>query len=874
MTMWRAAARVADGFPIRRPFRSFPNPGYPMEPFETMPRRVSCGELRTQHIGALVELAGSVQEKRLGRFLLLRDAHGTTQLVIPDETMVTGQVEVSIQEVVMVRVNRGNFIKNDKNIRGKMINSQTASVRNYTTSAYAKSLTTEEYTKCKGSESLILQMQNRAETCGDFSSDDVGRKVTLIGWIHGQHLPRFIKLKDGHGIIQCLIPIVKPELQNVLKTITSEDVLQVVGTVMARPTSQVNMQEGGGDIEILVNEIIKLDPNLPVPILDEEIDEPKPNETGINSHTWRTHTCGELNIEHVGQQITLCGWLEHCRLGKFFTIRDSYGVTQCIISDENVQAYSIHNIPLESTLEVKGHVGARPASSINPNMDTGEIEVLINSLKVLNPATFAPFQIRSFNKPKEQLHLRHRYLYLRYPEMQSNLRTRSNILMKMRKFLVDTHEFVEVETPTLFCRTPGGAKEFIVPTRHKGQFYSLIQSPQQHKQMLMAGAIDRYFQVARCYRDEATRIDRQPEFTQMDIEMSFASRENIMSLVEDLVRCSWPHPLPSPFPCFTYQEILSKYGTDKPDTSYDLLLQNITNHLNTNGNLSSNVEDFGAFAIVVRQKMNINISNNFKKSLQESAIERFPNVRLICSRIKQPLDQWCTSIAILGKDVMQVIAAELELSIGETLFIAYGPKDKVCWCLGEIRSKLGEQAKTNNQLEQTSSAETPMWVIDFPLFNKGDDNQLETCHHPFTAPHPDDFHLLKTNPLKVRSLAYDLVLAGNEIAGGSVRIHNSQLQREVLEMLKISPEPLEHLLKALESGCPPHAGIALGIDRLVAIACGAESIREVIAFPKSHEGRDPLSGAPSHLTQKDLDVYNICVPDSIDPAPKRLRTDV
>ncbi|XP_045534387.1 aspartate--tRNA ligase, mitochondrial [Papilio machaon] len=556
----------------------------------------------------------------------------------------------------------------------------------------------------------------------------------------------------------------------------------------------------------------------------------------INAFTYRTHTCGELRSMHNGKSVTLCGWVQYQRMSKFLLLRDSYGVTQCIVNNNQI---NFNDVPLESIVKINGTVSLRPTNMINSKMSTGEIEVVIDQLEVLNVADKVPFNLRVHQKPKEQLRMQHRYLDIRFPDMQNKLRTRSSMLHNMRKFLIETYGFVEVETPTLFCRTPGGAREFVVPTHYPGLFYSLVQSPQQFKQMLMAGGVDRYFQVARCYRDETTRPDRQPEFTQLDIEISFTNLDHIIKMIDQLLYETFTKPLPNPpFKRITYTEAIENYGTDKPDISYDLRFKNVSHLFNNNDEAI-----LSAFVLPYPAELG-KLSSKHKDKIKE--IKQKNNVRVILNEN-------------VSKELSNDMKCHIQSIVGENkaFILALGSKEKVCTCLGEIRQQIAVLLQSKELIEINKDIE-PLWIVDFPLFTEGD-NGLETCHHPFTAPHPEDFHMLDSEPLKVRALAYDIVMNGNEIGGGSVRVHNADLQEKLLRMLNIDASKLMHFINALRSGCPPHAGIALGIDRLITIACDADSIRDVIAFPKSHEGKDPLSGAPNVITEDDKKYYHINV---------------
>ncbi|XP_078048066.1 aspartyl-tRNA synthetase, mitochondrial isoform X2 [Augochlora pura] len=578
----------------------------------------------------------------------------------------------------------------------------------------------------------------------------------------------------------------------------------------------------------------------------------------------KTHTCGELNIQNVGDKVQMYGWLEFQRLNKFMTLRDAYGSTQILVPDNREDLTEIvKNMTFESVLCIVGTVHKRPKGQENNKLKTGDIEVLIKSLEILNAAkSNMPIFIREFNKAKESTQMKYRYLSLRYPELQRNLRLRSEVVAKMREYLIKECSFVDIETPTLFKSTPGGAQEFIVPTQHAGQFYSLVQSPQQFKQLLMVGGFDRYFQIAKCYRDETARHDRQPEFTQLDIEMSFVNSEGIMELIENLLLYSWPeesYPLTSPFKRLTFNQAMEMYGTDKPDLRIPYQLHRLTNMVDISvveKTLQMKwQENFEVYALVYPNQ------NSFlTKSIREhiSKLQRDYFVSVILMQLKIPsVSSARDSNKIYSNIIKEDIEQKLNLKDGDALFLAFGEKFLTQSLLGKVRVEFADLLESRKQKIRSSGNEI-LWITDFPLFEFNQKkNKLETMHHPFTQPHPADICYLSGNPTMVRGLHYDLVMNGSEIAGGSIRIHESNLQKQVLEMLDIDQSHLEHMISALECGAPPHGGIALGLDRLMSLLCNTESIRSVIAFPKTTEGRDLMSGAPVSITDKDKLLYHI-----------------
>ncbi|XP_032147233.1 aspartate--tRNA ligase, mitochondrial isoform X2 [Sapajus apella] len=554
----------------------------------------------------------------------------------------------------------------------------------------------------------------------------------------------------------------------------------------------------------------------------------------FSSFVVRTNTCGELRSSHLGQEVTLCGWIQYRRQNTFLVLRDFHGLVQVIIPQDE-SAASVRKIlceaPMESVVQVSGTVISRPAGQENPKMPTGEIEIKVKTAELLNACKKLPFEIKDFMKKTEALRLQYRYLDLRSFQMQYNLRLRSQMVMKMRDYLCNLHGFVDIETPTLFKRTPGGAKEFLVPSREPGKFYSLPQSPQQFKQLLMVGGLDRYFQVARCYRDEGSRPDRQPEFTQIDIEMSFVDQTGIQSLIEGLLQYSWPNdkdPVVVPFPSMTFAEALATYGTDKPDTRFGMKKYLKRKDIESIRKFSADHFDQEILPVF------LNTNRNWNSPVANFIMES-----------KRP-------------ELIRLMETQEE----DVVLLTAGEHNKACSLLGKLRLECADLLETRGVVLRDPTLFSFLWVVDFPLFLPKEENprELESAHHPFTAPHPSDIHLLYTEPKKVRSQHYDLVLNGNEIGGGSIRIHNAELQRYILAtLLKEDVKLLSHILQALDYGAPPHGGIALGLDRLICLVTGSPSIRDVIAFPKSFRGHDLMSNTPDSIPPEELKPYHIQV---------------
>ncbi|XP_038614398.1 aspartate--tRNA ligase, mitochondrial isoform X3 [Tachyglossus aculeatus] len=523
--------------------------------------------------------------------------------------------------------------------------------------------------------------------------------------------------------------------------------------------------------------------------------------------------------------------------------------------------------PMESVVQVTGTVISRPPGQENPKMPTGEIEIKVKSAEILNSSKKLPFEIKDFLKKTEAVRMQYRYLDLRSFQMQHNLRLRSQMVMKMREFLCNLHGFVDVETPTLFKKTPGGAKEFVVPSREPGKFYSLPQSPQQFKQLLMVGGLDRYFQVARCFRDEGSKPDRQPEFTQIDIEMSFVDQAGIQKLIEGLLQFSWPKEkghITTPFPSMSYSEALASYGLDKPDTRFGMKIVDVSDLLKTTEIefvQKALSEPQGTIKAICVPEGTKHLKRKDIESLKEFAGTHFNQE--ISPLILRSNRNWKSPFTkALSEEQKLEFIKLMGIQEEDLVLLTAGEHTNSCSLLGKLRLQCADLLESRGFTLRDPAAFHFLWVVDFPLFLPKEENpgELESAHHPFTAPHPDDTHLLISEPRKVRSQHYDLVLNGSEVGGGSIRIHSAEQQHYILEtVLKEDVKLLSHLLDALSFGAPPHGGIALGLDRLICLITGAPSIRDVIAFPKSVRGHDLMSNAPDYLPPEELKPYHIQV---------------
>lgn len=575
----------------------------------------------------------------------------------------------------------------------------------------------------------------------------------------------------------------------------------------------------------------------------------------------RSYYCGQVNTKLLGQEVKLAGWAYRRRDHGgviFIDLRDREGIVQVVINPTEEEAFkNAESVRSEYVLQVIGTVRKRPEGTINSQLSTGEIEVAAHSVKILNPAQALPFPIDDeYHEVNEETRLHYRYLDIRRPEMLDRLLFRAKVNGFLRRFL-DEHGFIEVETPCLTRATPEGARDYIVPSRTRpGHFYALPQSPQQYKQLLMMAGIDRYYQIVRCFRDEDMRADRQPEFTQLDIETSFLNEHEIQAIMEEMIRKLFAELLnvhfENPFPRMTYAEAMSRFGSDRPDLRIPLELKDV-------GDLLQNVE-FKIFALAAKDPHSrvaaLCVPGGAEISRKEiddytSYISIFGARGLAYIKIngegkeglQSPILKFLTDEAING------IIARTQAKVGDIIFFGADKTKIVNDALGALRNKIGHDRGI------VESSNRILWVTDFPMFEKGE-GQLSACHHPFTSPLAETTAELKRDHEHALARAYDMVLNGSEIGGGSIRINSYEMQKAVFNLLNISDAEAEekfgHLLNAMKLGCPPHGGIAFGLDRIVMLMTGATSIRDVIAFPKTQTATDPLMGAPAPVEPEQL----------------------
>ncbi|MCU7497119.1 MAG: aspartate--tRNA ligase [Ignavibacteria bacterium] len=580
----------------------------------------------------------------------------------------------------------------------------------------------------------------------------------------------------------------------------------------------------------------------------------------------RTHTCGELREQNIGEEVVLNGWVDTRRdLGGviFIDLRDRYGITQVVFEPHyNSETHDLaKDLRGEYVISIVGKVRRRPEGTENPQLATGLIDVMADKLIILNQAKTPPFPLTDNTDTNEDLRLKYRYLDLRRPSMQKNLLLRHKMYQIARKYF-DENNFIEIETPVLMKSTPEGARDYLVPSRvHKGKFYALPQSPQQYKQILMVSGMDRYFQIVKCFRDEDLRADRQPEFTQIDVEMSFIDQEDIFRIVEDLMKRFFNevkgYDLELPIPRLTFDEAMEKYGSDKPDLRFGLEMVTLNEELkNSTFRVYQDAISKGGIVTSLLAKgcgdytrNQLDVLTDFVKKLGASG--------LIWIRVKEDGLESPT-VKFLSEEEQKAIINRLGAEAGDLIFIISGARLKALTVMGYLRLEMARRLS----LIKPDSNPALLWVTDFPLFEWDEDTKrYYAMHHPFTSPRLEDVDYMLTDPGKVKARAYDLVLNGSEVAGGSIRIHDANLQSLMFKALGISDEEAEmkfgFLMNAFKYGAPPHGGIAFGFDRLAMIFAGAPSIREVIAFPKTASAVSLMDEAPSNVSEDQLKELHI-----------------
>ena len=579
----------------------------------------------------------------------------------------------------------------------------------------------------------------------------------------------------------------------------------------------------------------------------------------------RTHTCGELTLNNRGEDVILNGWISTRRdLGGliFIDLRDRYGITQIVFDETNKELHSqAEQLRNEFAIGVKGKVLQRDKETINPEMKTGEVEVEVTELRVYSKAETPPFEIKDGIATNEETRLRYRYLDLRRNDIQKNLLLRSSLYHTIRTFYHDRF-FAEVETPVLMRSTPEGARDYLVPSRvNAGKFFALPQSPQTYKQLLMVSGFDRYFQIVKCFRDEDLRADRQPEFTQIDVEISFIDEEIIYTIHEELLSKLWKDhkgvDIPTPFQRMSYKEALETYGSDKPDLRFDIKIHDLSDIVeNSSFKIFNSTVEKGGRVLSITIPGQGALGRGALDRLTEKAKSQTGAGGMIFMK-RMDGEVTCSVGKFLDEETMVAMADESGAKDGDLVLILAGPAPDVYNQMGGLRLIAGKD------FELIKEDETKfLWVTDFPMFEwSKEDLRYYSLHHPFTAPNPDDLALLDEDPAKVNARAYDLVLNGSEIGGGSIRIHDSELQQKVFGILGIGEEEAQNkfgfLLDAFKYGAPPHGGIALGLDRIVMLMAGAQSLRDVIAFPKNQKSQSLMDNSPDFVDESQLKELHI-----------------
>ena len=599
--------------------------------------------------------------------------------------------------------------------------------------------------------------------------------------------------------------------------------------------------------------------------MEESIDIQKEHQQYVSElGDWRrSHTCCELTAANVGDEVCLMGWAQYRRDHGglvFIDLRDRNGLTQVVFSPEfNETAHEqAHILRTEYVMAIKGVVRERPEGMHNANMTTGDIEVVVTDWKLLNTARTPPFAIEDRVDASENLRLKYRYLDLRRPKLARNFQLRHKAVQSVRRYL-DEQGFLEIETPILTKSTPEGARDFLVPSRvNDGQFYALPQSPQLFKQLLMVSGMERYYQVVRCFRDEDLRADRQPEFTQIDCEMSFVDQEQVMDMAETMIRRLFKETLdielPDPFPRMTWARAMADYGVDKPDTRFGLELKEVTDIVHGGGfKLFAQAELVKGMRVPGAAGMSRKVIDDLTEF-----VKIYGAKGLAWIKVKEDGEWQSPIVKFFSDDEKAGLAKALDMQVGDLIFFQAGPADMVNAALGNLRNELGKRLELIDE-----NAFHPLWVTDFPLMEYDpEEKRWQALHHPFTAP-AGGVEALRNDPANALSNAYDMVLNGSEIGGGSIRIHDQETQQAMFEALGIDAEEAREkfgfLLDALEFGAPPHGGIAFGLDRLIMILTGSSSIREVIAFPKTQKATCMLTEAPSAVSTKQLRELHIRV---------------